>query len=211
MSSGAARCRSRASSIARRCRTCCASGAACRRRRGSPRPSASSPRRRASAASAASPGARSTVHDFLHAKLVVCDDWAFAGSYNHSRAGEENAENVLAMDGKAVRRSRRRGDPRVRRALRAGRGRLLGVRRRPDGSARPSTTTARGPAPRAPRGAAPARAPAASARARCRPESSLERSITCSIPARSPATHELVERRGAPARGPPRLARSARS
>jgi phosphatidylserine/phosphatidylglycerophosphate/cardiolipin synthase-like enzyme len=43
-----------------------------------------------------------TVHDFLHAKLVVCDDWAFAGSYNHSRAGEENAENVLAIDGKAV-------------------------------------------------------------------------------------------------------------
>jgi phosphatidylserine/phosphatidylglycerophosphate/cardiolipin synthase-like enzyme len=43
-----------------------------------------------------------TVHDFLHAKLVVCDDWAFAGSYNHSRAGEENAENVLAIDGRAV-------------------------------------------------------------------------------------------------------------
>jgi len=43
-----------------------------------------------------------TVHDFLHAKLVVCDDWAFIGSYNHSRAGEENAENVLAIDGKAV-------------------------------------------------------------------------------------------------------------
>ena len=43
-----------------------------------------------------------TVHDFLHAKLVVCDDWAFVGSYNHSRAGEENAENVLAMEGKAV-------------------------------------------------------------------------------------------------------------
>jgi phosphatidylserine/phosphatidylglycerophosphate/cardiolipin synthase-like enzyme len=43
-----------------------------------------------------------TVHDFLHAKLVVCDDWAFAGSYNHSRSGEENAENVLAIDGKAV-------------------------------------------------------------------------------------------------------------
>jgi phosphatidylserine/phosphatidylglycerophosphate/cardiolipin synthase-like enzyme len=41
-----------------------------------------------------------SVHDFLHAKLVVCDDWAFAGSYNHSRAGEENAENVLVMDGK---------------------------------------------------------------------------------------------------------------
>jgi phosphatidylserine/phosphatidylglycerophosphate/cardiolipin synthase-like enzyme len=42
-----------------------------------------------------------TVHDFLHAKLVVCDDWAFVGSYNHSRAGEENAENVLAIDGRA--------------------------------------------------------------------------------------------------------------
>jgi phosphatidylserine/phosphatidylglycerophosphate/cardiolipin synthase-like enzyme len=42
-----------------------------------------------------------TVHDFLHAKLVVCDDWAFAGSHNHSRAGEENAENVLAIEGRA--------------------------------------------------------------------------------------------------------------
>jgi phosphatidylserine/phosphatidylglycerophosphate/cardiolipin synthase-like enzyme len=42
-----------------------------------------------------------SVHDFLHAKLVVCDDWAFAGSYNHSRAGEENAENVLAVTGRA--------------------------------------------------------------------------------------------------------------
>ena len=42
------------------------------------------------------------MHDFLHAKLVVCDDWAFVGSYNHSRAGEENAENVLAIDGRAV-------------------------------------------------------------------------------------------------------------
>jgi phosphatidylserine/phosphatidylglycerophosphate/cardiolipin synthase-like enzyme len=47
------------------------------------------------------PWGPNTVHDFLHAKLVVCDDWAFAGSYNHSRAGEENAENVLALDGKA--------------------------------------------------------------------------------------------------------------
>ena len=47
------------------------------------------------------PWGPATVHDFLHAKLVVCDDWAFAGSYNHSRAGEENAENVLAIDGKA--------------------------------------------------------------------------------------------------------------
>jgi phosphatidylserine/phosphatidylglycerophosphate/cardiolipin synthase-like enzyme len=47
------------------------------------------------------PWGPATVHDFLHAKLVVCDDWAFAGSYNHSRAGEENAENVLAVQGRA--------------------------------------------------------------------------------------------------------------
>ena len=67
------------------------------------------------------PWGPATVHDFLHAKLVVCDDWAFAGSYNHSRAGEENAENVLAIDGKACGRSRGRGDVRVRRALRDGR------------------------------------------------------------------------------------------
>ena len=46
------------------------------------------------------PWGPATVHDFLHAKMVVCDDWAFVGSYNHSRAGEENAENVLAIDGK---------------------------------------------------------------------------------------------------------------
>jgi phosphatidylserine/phosphatidylglycerophosphate/cardiolipin synthase-like enzyme len=46
------------------------------------------------------PWSPNSTHDFLHAKLVVCDDWAFVGSYNHSRAGEENAENVLALDGK---------------------------------------------------------------------------------------------------------------
>ena len=97
-----ASCPSRASSTARRCRTCCGSGA------GSPKASWKPAAFRFVASKAGFGGKRSipwgphTVHDFLHAKLVVCDDWAFVGSYNHSRAGEENAENVLAMDGKAV-------------------------------------------------------------------------------------------------------------
>jgi phosphatidylserine/phosphatidylglycerophosphate/cardiolipin synthase-like enzyme len=38
-------------------------------------------------------------HDYMHAKLMICDDRVYAGSYNHSRSGEENAENVLVMDG----------------------------------------------------------------------------------------------------------------
>jgi phosphatidylserine/phosphatidylglycerophosphate/cardiolipin synthase-like enzyme len=38
------------------------------------------------------------VHDFMHAKLTVCDDTVFAGSFNLSRSGERNAENVLEID-----------------------------------------------------------------------------------------------------------------
>jgi len=41
-------------------------------------------------------------HDYMHAKIVVADDTAFVGSYNHSRSGEENAENVLAVEGRAA-------------------------------------------------------------------------------------------------------------
>ncbi len=37
-------------------------------------------------------------HDFLHAKVVVCDDVVFAGSFNHSHSGEQNAENVLEIE-----------------------------------------------------------------------------------------------------------------
>src|SRR5258705_3953948 len=36
-----------------------------------------------------------TVHDFMHAKVCVCDDTVFVGSFNLSRSGERNAENVL--------------------------------------------------------------------------------------------------------------------
>jgi phosphatidylserine/phosphatidylglycerophosphate/cardiolipin synthase-like enzyme len=38
-----------------------------------------------------------TVHDFMHAKVTVADDTVFAGSFNLSRSGEMNAENVLEL------------------------------------------------------------------------------------------------------------------
>jgi len=39
-----------------------------------------------------------SVHDFMHAKVTVADDWVFAGSFNLSRSGERNAENVLEVE-----------------------------------------------------------------------------------------------------------------
>jgi phosphatidylserine/phosphatidylglycerophosphate/cardiolipin synthase-like enzyme len=44
------------------------------------------------------PWAPETVHDFMHAKVTVCDDTVFLGSFNLSRSGEENAENVLEIE-----------------------------------------------------------------------------------------------------------------
>jgi phosphatidylserine/phosphatidylglycerophosphate/cardiolipin synthase-like enzyme len=38
-----------------------------------------------------------SIHDFMHAKVTVCDDTVFAGSFNLSRSGEQNAENVLEL------------------------------------------------------------------------------------------------------------------
>ena len=38
-----------------------------------------------------------TVHDFMHAKVTVADDVVFVGSFNLSRSGEQNAENVLEV------------------------------------------------------------------------------------------------------------------
>jgi phosphatidylserine/phosphatidylglycerophosphate/cardiolipin synthase-like enzyme len=35
------------------------------------------------------------LHDYMHAKVTVADDVVFVGSYNLSRSGELNAENVL--------------------------------------------------------------------------------------------------------------------
>jgi phosphatidylserine/phosphatidylglycerophosphate/cardiolipin synthase-like enzyme len=43
-----------------------------------------------------------TVHDFMHAKVTVCDDTVFVGSFNLSRSGERNAENVLEIEDAAL-------------------------------------------------------------------------------------------------------------
>ncbi|MBA3302025.1 MAG: hypothetical protein H0T15_09180 [Thermoleophilaceae bacterium] len=43
-----------------------------------------------------------SVHDFMHAKVTVADDTAFIGSYNLSRSGEFNAENVLEIRDPAI-------------------------------------------------------------------------------------------------------------
>lgn len=37
------------------------------------------------------------VHDYMHAKVTVCDETVFLGSFNLSRSGEMNAENVLEI------------------------------------------------------------------------------------------------------------------
>ncbi len=43
------------------------------------------------------PYAPGAVHDYMHAKVTVADDTVFAGSFNLSRSGELNAENVLEI------------------------------------------------------------------------------------------------------------------
>jgi phosphatidylserine/phosphatidylglycerophosphate/cardiolipin synthase-like enzyme len=41
------------------------------------------------------PWAPGSLHDFMHAKVIVADDTVFVGSFNLSHSGEKNAENVL--------------------------------------------------------------------------------------------------------------------
>ena len=48
------------------------------------------------------PWGEGTVHDFMHAKVTVVDDVLFAGSFNLSRSGEQNAENVLEIEDAAL-------------------------------------------------------------------------------------------------------------
>jgi phosphatidylserine/phosphatidylglycerophosphate/cardiolipin synthase-like enzyme len=43
------------------------------------------------------PWSPQSVHDYMHAKVVVADDVSFVGSFNLSRSGERNAENVLEL------------------------------------------------------------------------------------------------------------------
>jgi phosphatidylserine/phosphatidylglycerophosphate/cardiolipin synthase-like enzyme len=42
------------------------------------------------------------IQDFMHAKVVVADDVSFVGSFNFSRSGERNAENVLEIHDSAT-------------------------------------------------------------------------------------------------------------
>jgi len=43
-----------------------------------------------------------SLHNFMHAKVVVADDTTFVGSFNFSRSGEQNAENVLEIRDAAI-------------------------------------------------------------------------------------------------------------
>ena len=77
-----------------------------------------------------------SLHDFMHAKVVVADDTTFVGSFNFSRSGERNAENVLEIA--------RRGDRGSDGGLRGRDPRALpasdrpGVARKPQGVGRPT-------------------------------------------------------------------------
>jgi phosphatidylserine/phosphatidylglycerophosphate/cardiolipin synthase-like enzyme len=46
--------------------------------------------------------AEGSLHDFMHAKVTIADDVVFLGSYNLSRSGERNAENVLEIHDAAL-------------------------------------------------------------------------------------------------------------
>ncbi|MHB8588605.1 MAG: phospholipase D-like domain-containing protein [Candidatus Dormibacteraceae bacterium] len=48
------------------------------------------------------PYAKGTVHDFMHAKILVVDDYVYTGSFNLSHSGEMNAENVVQIHSAAV-------------------------------------------------------------------------------------------------------------
>lgn len=48
------------------------------------------------------PYAKGSVHDFMHAKLLVADDYVYAGSFNLSHSGESNAENVIEIESAAT-------------------------------------------------------------------------------------------------------------
>jgi phosphatidylserine/phosphatidylglycerophosphate/cardiolipin synthase-like enzyme len=48
------------------------------------------------------PWAPGSLHDFMHAKVTVADDVVFCGSFNLSRSGEHNAEDMLEIHDAAL-------------------------------------------------------------------------------------------------------------
>ena len=48
------------------------------------------------------PWAPGSLHDFMHAKVTVADDVVFCGSFNLSRSGERNAEDMLELHDAAL-------------------------------------------------------------------------------------------------------------
>jgi len=44
------------------------------------------------------PYAKGSIHDFMHAKILVADDYVYVGSFNLSHSGESNAENVVQLE-----------------------------------------------------------------------------------------------------------------
>ena len=48
------------------------------------------------------PYAPGSLHDFMHAKVTVADDVVFCGSFNLSRSGERNAEDMLEIHDAAL-------------------------------------------------------------------------------------------------------------
>ncbi|HEY1419945.1 MAG TPA: phospholipase D-like domain-containing protein [Candidatus Dormibacteraeota bacterium] len=48
------------------------------------------------------PYSTTSVHDFMHAKILVTDDYVYTGSFNLSHSGEQNAENVMQIESQAV-------------------------------------------------------------------------------------------------------------
>ncbi len=48
------------------------------------------------------PWGTGTIRDFMHAKVTVADDTVFLGSFNLSRSGEANAENMIEIEDPAI-------------------------------------------------------------------------------------------------------------
>ena len=48
------------------------------------------------------PYAKGSTHDFMHAKILVADDYVYTGSFNLSHSGESNAENVIQIESSEI-------------------------------------------------------------------------------------------------------------